>query len=51
MEIENFRNFAYVNIFAYVDILAYVDLKNTFSLNSVTWYANPLQISSQSEEN
>ena len=27
------------------------DVKNNWYLNSVTWYANPVQISSQSDEN
>ena len=51
LKIGNFWNFACVECLVYVNLLAYVDLKNTCSLNSVTWYANPLQISSQSDEN
>ena len=37
MKIDDFRNLAYV------DLLADVDLKHNWWLNSVTWYANPLQ--------
>ena len=36
---------------AYVDLLADVDLKNNWWLNSMTWCANPLQISSELDEN
>ncbi len=45
MKIDNLRNLTDVVL------LAYVDLENNWWLNSVTWYANPLQISSQWEEN
>ena len=41
MKIDNFRNSAYV------DLLAYGDLKMNRWLNSVTGYANALQISGQ----
>ena len=51
IEIEDFRNLAYVDILVYIDLLAYVYLKMKRWLNLVTWYANALQISSQSEEN
>ena len=36
---------------AYVDLLTYDNLKSNRWLNSLTWYANPVQISSQSDEN
>ena len=39
MEINNFRN------------LAYIGLKNNVWLNSMTWFVNPFQISSQSDKN
>ena len=45
MKTDNFTNSAYVVL------LAYFDLENNWCLNSVTWYANPLQISSQGDEN
>ena len=45
MKNDNFRNLAIVDFLAWVHLLANVDLKNTWLLNSVTWYVNPLQIS------
>ena len=45
MKIDNFRNSASVVL------LADVDLKNNWWLKSVMLPANPLQISSQSDEN
>jgi len=50
MKIDNFRN-DYVDFLADVDVLAYVDLKNMCSLNSIARYTNPLQISSEWDEN
>ena len=49
--INNFRNLAHGEILAYVDLLADIDIKNNRNLNSVSWYANALQISCQSDEN
>ena len=51
MKIDNFRNLANVDLLTYVDLLADIDLKNNRWLNSMTWYAKPLQISSQMDEN
>ena len=45
IKIEDFRHLAYV------DLLIYVDIKNNRWFNSVTWYVNAFQISSQSDEN
>ena len=42
---------AQIGPLAYFDILAYVDLKINRWLNSLTWYVNHFQISSQSDEN
>ena len=51
IKIEDFRNFAYVDLLVYVDLFAYVYLKINRSLNSATWNENALQILSQSDEN
>ena len=45
MKIDNFRRPAYF------DLLAYVDFQKNWWLNWVSWDENPLQISSQSDEN
>ena len=45
MKIDNFRNSADV------DLLANEDLKRNWWFNSMTWFENPLQISSQWDEN
>ena len=45
MKINNFRNSAYV------DLLANMNLQKNWWLNSETWSANPVQISSQLDEN
>jgi len=47
MKIDNFRNVAQMKNHP----LTYVNLKHNYWLSSVTYYANPLQISSQSDEN
>ena len=46
IKIEDFRNLADVDVLVYVDLFAYVDLNISRWLNSMTWYANGLQISS-----
>ena len=51
MKIDSFWNLPCVDFLAYVDLLDYIDLKYSYLLNSVAWYANPLQISSQWDEN
>ena len=57
MKIDNFRNnlkirpaVFLVDLMAYVELLTYDNLKSNRWLNSLTWYANPIQISSQSDE-
>ena len=51
IKIEDFRNFANVDLLIYVDLLANVYRKINRWLNSVSWYANGLQISSKSDKN
>ena len=51
MKNDNFRKLAHVDFLTYVHLLADVDLKNACLLISVTWYANPLQSSSQMDGN
>ena len=51
IKIKDFRNLADVDLLVYVDILPYFYLKINRWLNLVTWYANALEISSQSDEN
>ena len=51
MKIEILENLAQIGLLAYFDLLAYVYLKINRWLNSVTWYANGLQISRQLDQN
>ena len=51
IKIEDLEPLAQIGLLAYFDLSAYVYLKVNRWLNLVTWYANALQISSQSDEN
>ena len=45
------ENLAQIGLLAYVDLFTYGNHKNNRRLNLVTWYVNPFQISTQSDEN